>query len=164
MQLSNGNASTAGGLDVVRRVLREAGRDPQRGRLVDGSGLSRMDLIAAADLVALLRNTAMRDPTFVELLPAMGRHGTLRTRLVGTGAEAVVHAKTGALTGHRTLVGVVDHPNGSRAYFAVMVDGTPWGRAQVDVAVDTWLEQWVRATSSSSTSSPAPRISSALPP
>jgi D-alanyl-D-alanine carboxypeptidase/D-alanyl-D-alanine-endopeptidase (penicillin-binding protein 4) len=127
------------GLRLVGEVLREVGVDPARVRVVDGSGLSRLNLLSARALVAVLRGGLARDPGFADLLAVAGRSGTMRGRLVGTPAEGRVWAKTGGLTGHRTMAGVVETRGGRRLTFAVMVSGVVVPRQEVDAAVDRAL-------------------------
>ncbi len=122
-----------------------AGRDVGRIRIVDGSGLSRMNLVCARDMVAAVRMTLADDASFADMLPLAGRTGTLRERFLGTALEANLRAKTGALTGHRNLLGVATLASGRRIIVAVMVQATPRPRTEVDPKVDAFLVEWVGA-------------------
>jgi D-alanyl-D-alanine carboxypeptidase/D-alanyl-D-alanine-endopeptidase (penicillin-binding protein 4) len=141
------NPTTAGGLVAVRAYLQKAGVAPESYRVVDGSGLSRMNLLAPSHLVAALRQAITRDPTFVELLSVAGVRGSLKDRLVGTPAAGRVYAKTGALTGHRTMAGAVQTLDGRWLLFAFMTSGVVVGRGVVDLTVDQALLTLVTSSS-----------------
>ncbi|MEW5855236.1 MAG: D-alanyl-D-alanine carboxypeptidase/D-alanyl-D-alanine-endopeptidase, partial [Myxococcota bacterium] len=138
-RLAGAEPTTFGGLQVVGELLVEAGRDPSRVRLVDGSGLSRMNLLSPEAAVSVLRHTLQRDPAFADLLAVAGEPGTLQHRLVGTVGQGRVRAKTGTLTGHRNMVGVVDTLRGRRLVFAIFISGLVLPRVEADAAVDAAL-------------------------
>jgi D-alanyl-D-alanine carboxypeptidase/D-alanyl-D-alanine-endopeptidase (penicillin-binding protein 4) len=99
---------------LPRRLLSQA----------DGSGLSRYNLVAPEFLVALLQREA-RGPhseVFHAAMPVAGRDGTLRNRMRGTPAEGNVHAKTGTLSGVRSLSGYFTTAAGERMVFSMMVN------------------------------------------
>ena len=88
----------------------------------DGSGLSRYNLVAPAFLVALLEHEA-RTPNaavYYAALPVAGRDGTLAGRMRGTLAEGNVHAKTGTLSGVRSLSGYLTTAAGERMAFSII--------------------------------------------
>ena len=116
--------STAAGARVVRRELAEAEVPLAGVRVVDGSGLSRLDRSTAAALVTILR-AASEDPvlgeTFVASLAVAGRSGTLDRRLDRGPARGRVRAKTGTTRRSSALAGFV----GDRYVFAVLQNGSP---------------------------------------
>src|SRR5207244_4061147 len=94
---------------LVRAGVRVAGAAPLAGvRMVDGSGLSRLDRLTPTMLVALLR-VMWADPgvqpELVSSLPLAGRTGTLHNRMRGTPAAGVVRAKTGTTDDSTALSG-----------------------------------------------------------
>ncbi|HEX2079855.1 MAG TPA: D-alanyl-D-alanine carboxypeptidase/D-alanyl-D-alanine-endopeptidase [Longimicrobium sp.] len=106
--------SMAASWGLPRRLLSQA----------DGSGLSRYNLVAPEFLVALLERET-RSPhaqVFADALPVGGRDGTLRTRMRGTPLEANVRAKTGTLSGVRSLSGYVTTAAGERLVFSMVVN------------------------------------------
>lgn len=106
--------SMAASWGLPRRLLAQA----------DGSGLSRYNLVAPEFLAALLQREA-RSPHFDVLsaaLPVAGRDGTLAGRMRGTPAEANVHAKTGTLSGVRSLSGYFTTAAGERMVFSMIVN------------------------------------------
>ncbi|MBM3268322.1 MAG: D-alanyl-D-alanine carboxypeptidase/D-alanyl-D-alanine-endopeptidase, partial [Candidatus Sericytochromatia bacterium] len=87
-------------------------------RLVDGSGLSRYDLLTPRQIAEVL--VRMKDdPDFVASLPVAGVDGTLAGRLAGTRGHGRVRAKTGSMSGISALAGYA----GDRYVFAFVVNG-----------------------------------------
>jgi serine-type D-Ala-D-Ala carboxypeptidase/endopeptidase (penicillin-binding protein 4) len=96
-------------------------------RLLDASGLSRLDRVSAATLVGVLR-AAVRAPSLRGLLdgvPVAAATGTLakRFRAKSTRAGAgVVRAKTGTLAGVNSLAGTAVDADGRLLVFAFFTD------------------------------------------
>jgi D-alanyl-D-alanine carboxypeptidase/D-alanyl-D-alanine-endopeptidase (penicillin-binding protein 4) len=113
--------SAAGGRLVVA-TMREAGIPVEGVRIVDGSGLSRLDRLTAAALVGVL-SSGMTDPkvrtAFVGSLAVAGVSGTLSERLPALRGK--VRGKTGTTDLACTLSGLI---HGSVA-FAVLENGSP---------------------------------------
>lgn len=132
-----GPASTAAGTARTARLLDERAILGRRDRLVDGSGLSRANRLAATTLVRLI-TAADQDPTWgrhlLASLPAGGK-GTLASRLRGVGPR--VRAKTGTLNGATSLAGRVVSRRGQRYAFAILMNtpDTTSGRAVQDRVV-----------------------------
>ncbi len=116
--------STGAGTRVVRAALVEAGVPVAGIRLVDGSGLSRLDRLTARTLVSILRAGA-RDPAirdaFVTSLAVAGVSGTLKTRLGRRPTYGRVIAKTGTTSRASALAGFVRR----RYVFAILQNGSP---------------------------------------
>ncbi|GAA2701198.1 D-alanyl-D-alanine carboxypeptidase [Micromonospora olivasterospora] len=95
----------------------------------DGSGLSRRNMIPAAQFAALL-HAVRSEPWFdawYAALPVAGNAdrfvgGTLRSRMRGTPAAGNVHAKTGSLTGVSSLSGYVTAADGHLLAFSVVLN------------------------------------------
>jgi serine-type D-Ala-D-Ala carboxypeptidase/endopeptidase (penicillin-binding protein 4) len=122
-----GEGSWAAGTGVLSQKLRGLGVDADALRLVDGSGLSRMDGVSPDQLALLLDNASQRPwaQTFYDALPVAGAPdrmvgGTLRNRMADTAAADNVHAKTGSLTGVTSLSGYVTAADGRRLVFSVV--------------------------------------------
>jgi D-alanyl-D-alanine carboxypeptidase/D-alanyl-D-alanine-endopeptidase (penicillin-binding protein 4) len=118
-----GEGSWSMGAQVMKRYLSSIGIDTSRIAIADGSGLSRMDLVSADDIVKLLH--AMHEKRvifnpFYASLPIMGVDGTLSSRLKGTAAEGNVHAKTGFLTGDRSISGFLTTRDGEMLAFSMI--------------------------------------------
>lgn len=96
------------GREVVTGFLKEIMDAPPVHRFVDGSGLSRYNLLNAELLTRLLvymyHNFELM-PEFLASLPIAGVDGTLKNRMQGVSAEKVLRAKTGTLSGVSALAG-----------------------------------------------------------
>ena len=116
--------STAAGAEVVLQVLGEAGVPTSGVRIVDGSGLSRLDRLTATCLVGILRagasDPAIRD-VFITSLAVAGVSGTLERRLDRRPTRGRVIAKTGTTSQASALAGFVRR----RYVFAILQNGSP---------------------------------------
>jgi len=120
-------ASFAGAAAALTSGLARLGVTTEGLRLVDASGLSRLDRVSAATLVAVLR-AAVREPSLRGLLggvPIAGATGTLAKRYRSAASRAgagVVRAKTGTLAGVNSLAGTVVDADGRLLVFAFFTD------------------------------------------
>jgi serine-type D-Ala-D-Ala carboxypeptidase/endopeptidase (penicillin-binding protein 4) len=112
-----GVGSTSAGISVIRAQLASFGVHP---RMVDGSGLSRVDRTTAEQVVRLLQRMDAQETarTWVASLPIAGRTGTLRSRMRGTAAAGRCSAKTGTLIGVSALSGYCTTTGGRRVAFS----------------------------------------------
>jgi D-alanyl-D-alanine carboxypeptidase/D-alanyl-D-alanine-endopeptidase (penicillin-binding protein 4) len=127
--------TSATGSAVVMRLLAEAAVPLSGVRIVDGSGLSRLDRLTANALVAVLQATwidPILHPSLVRSLPVAGISGTLEKRMRRGPARGAVAAKTGTTSIASALSGYV----GERYAFAVLQNGNPvsswWARRAQD--------------------------------
>jgi D-alanyl-D-alanine carboxypeptidase/D-alanyl-D-alanine-endopeptidase (penicillin-binding protein 4) len=135
------------GVKVVRETLGAAKVDTSRIEVVDGSGLSRQNLVQPRSMVRLLQymwlhpNAAVSS-AFYDALPKGGEDGTLEYRFQGSApAHANVRAKTGTLSNTSALSGYVNSDTGTPIAFSLfcnhhMADGHQVRSAQ-DVIVNT---------------------------
>ena len=96
------------GRQAVTEFLSEIMDDLPPHRFVDGSGLSRYNLLNAELLTELLVYMYQRFefmPEYLASLPIAGVDGTLKNRMHGVSAEKVLRAKTGTLSGVSALAG-----------------------------------------------------------
>ncbi|MCW2995022.1 MAG: hypothetical protein JWQ18_2517 [Conexibacter sp.] len=109
--------TTAAGLAIVRAQLASFGIHP---KLVDGSGLSRIDHTTTRQIVRLLQRMDGQDAhaTWEASLPVAGKTGTLRARMRGTAASGRCSAKTGTLIGVSALSGYCTTTGGVRVAFS----------------------------------------------
>ena len=125
MGAGSGPATFAAARSAVQTTLQ--GWGVAAGELIDrdGSGLSRYDFVSPAALVTILthiaRDEKLRAP-FEATLPIAGRDGTLANRMKGTAAEGNARAKTGSMTGVRTLSGYVTTADGEPLVLAIMAN------------------------------------------
>lgn len=116
------------GADAVRQILRkEAAIDLQNSVIVDGSGLSRHDLISAKIMMQILQYIAQNDTQLdlISMLPVAGVDGTLNYRpgLQEAGLAGKVAAKTGSLQGVYNLAGFITRENGEKLAFIQYLSG-----------------------------------------
>lgn len=92
--------------------------------MLDGSGLSRTDLVTVRAEVDLLAAMARHPQAkiFKDSLPIAGVDGTLKNRMKGTRAEGRVFAKTGSLRQVNALAGYVDAVSGRHLVFSMIVN------------------------------------------
>ncbi|HEX9599743.1 MAG TPA: D-alanyl-D-alanine carboxypeptidase/D-alanyl-D-alanine-endopeptidase [Gaiellaceae bacterium] len=127
--------TSAAGASVVMKTLAEAGVPMTGVRIVDGSGLSRLDRLTTNALASLLE-LAWADPAvspaLLAALPVAGLNGTLQHRLSKPPARGRVLAKTGTTDSASSLSGYVS----DRYVFAVVQNGHPlsywWARRAQD--------------------------------
>ncbi|PIJ51098.1 serine-type D-Ala-D-Ala carboxypeptidase [Erwinia sp. OLTSP20] len=116
------------GSDAVRRILRQkAGIDMGNSIQVDGSGLSRHDLLSPETMMQALQYIAQHDQQldFISMLPLSGYDGTLRYRggLHEAGVDGKLSAKTGSLSGVYNLAGFLTTASGQRVAFVQFLSG-----------------------------------------
>ena len=115
---------------AIRNVIRKSGLTPSVYKIADGSGLSLYNYVSAELEVALLRYAYKNSEIFNHLyhsMPVAGEDGTLRNRMRGSAADGNVHAKTGTLTGIRSLAGYCTAANGHMLCFAIINQGVMHG-------------------------------------
>ncbi len=124
---------------VMETLFRQlpAGEKPP-GRVVDGCGLSRYNLVSPRTLVDTLR----AHPDLFALLPRPGQEGTLRNRFSDSPVRDRVAAKTGTLGNISALAGVLDAGTPDEIVFAVITNGTLDSKG-----TRAWEERWVSGLS-----------------
>jgi D-alanyl-D-alanine carboxypeptidase/D-alanyl-D-alanine-endopeptidase (penicillin-binding protein 4) len=133
--VASDHGTSATGATVVTQALSQAGVPLTGVRIVDGSGLSRLDRLTANAVAGILKaawaDPAVR-PAFVAALPVAGVNGTLEDRLRRPPARGRVLAKTGTTDIASALSGYV----GTRFVFTVLQNGHPlsdwWARRAQD--------------------------------
>lgn len=115
---------------TARTVLDGLGVDATGLRVADGSGLSRLDRVSAAQL-ADLDAAMMAGPnadTWQDSLAVAGQSGTLSARLRGTPADGRFLGKTGTLDDVKAVVGhVMPAGDGTPLHVSVIANGAPAG-------------------------------------
>ena len=117
--------STAMGLEAAKVTYARAGIDTSRVQLVDGSGLSRMNLITP-DMTSTLLKYMWKHPditvttAFYDSLPIGGTDGSIQYRFLQKPALENVRAKTGSLNNVSSLSGYVSTSAGTPLAFVLM--------------------------------------------
>ncbi|MDR7129677.1 D-alanyl-D-alanine carboxypeptidase/D-alanyl-D-alanine-endopeptidase (penicillin-binding protein 4) [Algoriphagus sp. 4150] len=104
---------------------------PDKPQWVDGSGLSRHDLITPRTMVALFEKIyrMIPDQQLFELLPTGGRSGTLQNSYKAE--QPYIFAKTGTMSNNHSLVGLIKGKSGKYYCFAFMNSNFPWKASEV---------------------------------
>jgi D-alanyl-D-alanine carboxypeptidase/D-alanyl-D-alanine-endopeptidase (penicillin-binding protein 4) len=131
-------ATNDAALAGLKKRLDAWGVAPDSQQIIDGSGLSRRNTIAAETLLIALQR--MHDRTnqspFMTALPVAGVDGTLEGRMRGTPAAGNVRAKTGTMSNIRSLAGYVTTRDGERLAFVVMANNFEGTGAAANQALD----------------------------
>ena len=135
------------GRQVIGEFLEEIGA---AFRVVDGSGLSRYNLVTAellVDLLVLVYNNFELMPDYVASLPIAGVDGTLKNRMKGVRAERVLRAKTGTLSGVSALAGYTVTANGEVLAFSILIShyaGPAAPARRIQDTIGNCLTRWSR--------------------
>ncbi|MEL7034875.1 MAG: D-alanyl-D-alanine carboxypeptidase/D-alanyl-D-alanine-endopeptidase [Cyanobacteria bacterium J06592_8] len=126
------------GLTALKDTLKILGVEPEGYNLVDGSGLSRQNLVSPKALNQTLIGMA-NSPHFKlyqKSLPVAGKTGTLKWRFRDTTAEGIVYAKTGTLTGVSGLAGYIYPRSYQPLVFSILVNQSNLPTSQLRKAID----------------------------
>ncbi len=123
----NAQGSFTNGAAAMQRILTELGVDLSNTNIVDGSGLSRYNLLNAQQLAAVLAliHKDSRFSPLITSLPQAGISGTLRYRM-GYNKPPLkqqIFAKTGSMQGVSNLAGFIRLPEHSDTLFVVLENG-----------------------------------------
>ncbi|MEH2044115.1 D-alanyl-D-alanine carboxypeptidase/D-alanyl-D-alanine endopeptidase [Nostoc sp.] len=137
IRLKNQTSADAG-LEVVKASLTKLGVDPANYILVDGSGLSRRNLVTPEAFVQTLRGMAKTPTAYIyrASLPVASKSGTLKGRFQDTPAEGIVQAKTGTLTGVVSLSGYMNAPKYEPLVFSIIVNQSDQSATVIRQAID----------------------------
>lgn len=136
-------ASARDGFRAAWPVFAAAGVDTTRLRLADGSGLSRINVVAPSMTTSLLHymwhhpNDNVRE-AFINSLPRAGEEiGTLRNMFARGAARESVAAKTGTIGMARALSGYVTAADGTPLAFSIMVNHYTVSVAQANRIIES---------------------------
>jgi D-alanyl-D-alanine carboxypeptidase/D-alanyl-D-alanine-endopeptidase (penicillin-binding protein 4) len=130
--------SFEGGTAVLKQFLLQAGLKEDEFVFLDGSGLSRRDLVTPAAVVQLLIYASRQrwGAAYEASLPVAGVDGSLSERFLNTPAGGLVHAKTGTLSHVNALSGYGQTRQGRRFVFSVLCNDHDLPGAKVLAALD----------------------------
>jgi D-alanyl-D-alanine carboxypeptidase/D-alanyl-D-alanine-endopeptidase (penicillin-binding protein 4) len=139
--VSSTPANSQKGLTKVDSLISLIGLSKKDYRIVDGSGLSRYNLISSKLLVKLLVYLYKYEPEIFKIifesLPVAGVDGTLKTRMLNSSAEKNVHAKTGTLAGVSALSGYLTNANGHLIAFSINIQNYIAGSSNARNYIDS---------------------------
>lgn len=138
--LASGTPATVGSSQkIVSEALSSWGIAPQEFNLVDGSGLSRYNLItpdAMSRVLARVWDDERLREQFLRTLPVAGVDGTLSRRMTGTAAEDNARAKTGSFSNARGAAGFVQSADGEPLAFVIFANNYNDLPARIDQVTD----------------------------
>jgi serine-type D-Ala-D-Ala carboxypeptidase/endopeptidase (penicillin-binding protein 4) len=140
-KLRGDGGSFEGGIAAIKQFLLQAGLKEDEFTFLDGSGLSRRDLVTPAATVQLLIY-ASRQPwgrAFEESLPVSGVDGSLSERFQKTPAMGLIHAKTGSLSHVNALSGYGQTQSGERFVFSIFCNNHNLTASKALAAIDAVL-------------------------
>ena len=141
-KLSGSGGSFEGGSAALKQFLLQAGVKEDEFTFLDGSGLSRRDLVTPSATVQLLIYAA-RQPwgaAYEESLPVSGVDGSLAERFLNTPAGGLVHAKTGSLSHVNALSGYGQTKSGRRFVFSIFCNNHNVPGSKVLAAIDAVVQ------------------------
>ncbi len=148
------------GREAVAEFLGEIMDEPPAHRFVDGSGLSRYNLLNTELLTKLLvyiyHNFELM-PEFMTSLPIAGVDGTLKNRMQGMYAEKTLRAKTGTLSGVSALAGYTTTADGEVFAFGILVShyvGSAASARGIQDKIGNYLTQFRRHPASATNALP----------
>lgn len=139
-----GDQSLASGRSVVTEHLREKNFDMEGLNYMDGSGLSRSNMVTPIAQVKFLTNL-MNEPyykDFFESLPTAGQTGTLKKSFFGN-AYGQIFAKTGTLNKVKTLAGYIKTRSGKTLAFSLLINNYAGSVDQVKSRMEELLDSTV---------------------
>lgn len=118
--VKKGTGTTAAGLEVIAETVKQWNL-PFQPVVVDGSGLSSSNSLNCDTFATLLEKNK---EIFPSLLAIAGESGTLKTTFTDTAVEGRLVAKTGTLTGVKSLVGYLPLEEEDDVHFALMMNSS----------------------------------------
>ena len=138
------------GRDTITEFLGEIMSELPVHRFVDGSGLSRYNLLNAellTNLLVYMSHNFELMPEFTASLPIAGVDGTLKNRMQAMSAEKVLRAKTGTLSGVSALAGYTNTADGELFAFGILIShyvGSSATAREIQDKIGNYLTQFSR--------------------
>ncbi len=134
--------TVAAGLAELKAFLTQAGVAPEEYVFLDGSGLSRQNLVSPMAVVKLLAymRASQKYEAWVDLLPVAGFDGSLSERLKAAAVAGKIRAKTGTLGHVNAISGYIP---GSNLAFSIFVNNHNLRSREITQLVDRIAEALV---------------------
>jgi serine-type D-Ala-D-Ala carboxypeptidase/endopeptidase (penicillin-binding protein 4) len=131
-------ANNANDLEVLKQKLTELGVDSENYNLVDGSGLSRQNLVSLGAIVQTLKqiSNTPEGEIYKQSLPVAGISGTLKNRFKNIETKEKIQAKTGTITGASALSGYLQLANNQTLVFSIIVNQSNESGVNLRRAID----------------------------
>jgi D-alanyl-D-alanine carboxypeptidase/D-alanyl-D-alanine-endopeptidase (penicillin-binding protein 4) len=117
--------TTENGVLLLQDYMQELGFNPDQYRMVDGSGLSKANLITPDQVIALLED-AHSDlsifPEFISALGVMGLDGSVVDRMDHNKDAQKIRVKTGTLNNVSALSGYFQSQDSERFAFSILLN------------------------------------------
>ncbi|MCU0536358.1 MAG: D-alanyl-D-alanine carboxypeptidase/D-alanyl-D-alanine-endopeptidase, partial [Hydrococcus sp. Prado102] len=138
LQILGSESKDSTGIEAVQKQLTELGVDPDSYVLVDGSGLSRHNLVSPEAIAQTLRLMAKTPQAKVyrESLAVAGVSGTLESRFKNTLVEGNLQAKTGTLSGNVALSGYLTVNGSQPLILSIIVNQSNRSVSELRDAID----------------------------
>lgn len=137
----NGDQTLESGRKVVTDHLSAVGFDTNGLNYIDGSGLSRNNLVTPISQAKFLTNLMGEKyyKTYFDSLPVGGQSGTLKKWFYGNG-NGQIFAKTGTLNKVKTLAGYMKTNTGKTLVFSLLINNYAGSVDQVKSRMEQILE------------------------
>lgn len=137
-RVRTGDGSRKAGLQELQAFLVEAGVPKDGYVFEDGSGLSRLTLVAPTVITRLLRYMILTPlgPDWKSLLPVGAQDGSLARRFSKNPAANAISAKTGSLSHVNSLSGYTESATYGEVAFSIIVNHTNGQASEVRAAID----------------------------
>ena len=137
----NGDQSLESGRKVVVEHLESTGFDTSGLTYMDGSGLSRNNLVTPISQVKFLTNIMNEKfyKTYFTSLPIAGQSGTLKKMFYSEG-NGQIFAKTGTLNKVKTLAGYMKTNSGKTLVFSLLINNYAGSVDQVKSKMEQLLQ------------------------
>ena len=115
---------------AVMKFIKDNGIFSDNTSLVDGSGLSRYDIVTVDAITGVLEKMYFDKKNFNDFISSLsiaGVDGTLRYRMIGSSAENHFHGKTGTLSGVSSLSGYLTKSSGNDLIVSILFNYKDYG-------------------------------------
>jgi serine-type D-Ala-D-Ala carboxypeptidase/endopeptidase (penicillin-binding protein 4) len=138
LQILGSEAGDRNGIEAIKKILTQLGVNPDSYVLVDGSGLSRHNLVSPEAIIETLRLMA-RHPeakVYQNSLTVAGVNGSLKEHFKNTLLEGNLQGKTGTLSGNLALSGYLNLPKVEPLVFSITVNQSDRSVADLRETID----------------------------
>ena len=135
--------TTENGVLLLQEYMQELGFTSDQYRMVDGSGLSKANLITPDQVIALLED-AHSDlsifPEFISALGVMGLDGSVIDRMHHQKEAQKIRVKTGTLNHVSALSGYFQSQDGERFAFSILLNDVKCSNGKATKLEDEIME------------------------